>query len=171
MKAGLAIKGLDTKGGTGKTPRMAVDLEEVVKRLGVGPEWVESWVREGVLPAPNGTVHPWELEKFRVNQQARIAEAQTKPEAQNGPRPASTWQRFLDWFGWRSAIEQLEAENCRLMLQTLQVEHELEILSGRHSRLQASAEELREELDRTLRENLALKAEKPPSTGKKGRRR
>jgi hypothetical protein len=171
MKAGLAIKGLDPKGGTGRTPRMAVDLEEVVKRLGVGPEWVESWVREGVLPAPNGTVHPWELEKFRVTQQARIAEAQAKPEPQQSPRHIGPWQRFLDWFGWRSAIEHLEAENCRLMLQTLQLEHELELLSGRHTRLQASAEELREELDRSLRENVALKAQKPPSSGKKGRRR
>ncbi|MBS2035959.1 hypothetical protein JST97_13300 [bacterium] len=157
---------------------MAVNLEEVVKRLGVDPEWVESWVREGILPAPNGAVHPWELEKFRVNQQERIVEARTKPQlpAESGAgqeafRSSSPWQKFLNWFGWHQAIQQLEADNCRLMLQNLQAERELEVLNERLSRLQASAEELRQELNRSLLENAALKAEKLETRSKKAGRK
>ena len=178
MKAGLALKIKDGQPGSARTPRLAVNLEEVVRRLGVGPEWVESWVREGVLPAPDGQVHPWELEKFRVNQQERIVEAMARPglaavpDPQPATRPVSPWQRFLDWFGWRQAIQQLEADNCRLMLESLQSERELELLTERLGRLQTSNEELRQELERSLLENAALRAEKlQPANKKSGRGR
>lgn len=159
MKAGLALKPKETKSAP-RSPRLAVDLDQVVKRLGVGPEWVESWVREGVLPAPSGS----------LSQQNRISEARQALSATPEPektRPAGRWQRFLDWFGWRQAIQQLEADNCRLMLQNLQAERELELLNERYQRLQASHEELRQQLEQ---QQALLQAEKLKNQAKKGSR-
>jgi len=62
-------------------------------------------------------------------------------------------------------------ENCRLMLQFQEVQHQLELLHGRHQRLEVSSEEMREQLERTLKENLVLRAQKPVSAKKSSRRR
>ena len=48
----------------------------------------------------------------------RVTQAPRRVEAPPKPNPKPGWfQRFLDALGCRTVIEDLEMENCRLMLQ------------------------------------------------------